>query len=399
MIFQEKGTMLIKKRLLTPGPTQLPERVRFAMARDMMHHRKPEFCAIARECGEKLRIAFGTEQPVLTLAASGTGAMVAAVTNLFAPGEEVIVLQAGKFAERWTKIAESRNLTVHAVSIPWGEAASPERLRAALAEHPGAKGVLVQLSETSTGVMHPIRELAEIVRNTDALMVVDGISGVLIAPCPMDEWGIDCLVTGSQKGVMLPPGLSFIALSERAWKKAETVTPGCFYFNLTKERAQQALGQTCFTPPVSLIVGLKESLDMFWEFGLENVYRKQWALAAMARAGLSAMGLRLFARTHFAWGLTSALAPEGMDAGKIIGHAAKEYGVILAGGQDHMKGVMIRMAHMGWVDWADVMSGLVALSQAIVANGGVLADKHFMDPALRAYHDALQHYDPSASTR
>lgn len=385
--------MFIKKRLLTPGPTQLPERVRFAMARDMLHHRKTEFCTIAKECGEKLQSAFGTEQPVLTLAASGTGAMVAAVTNLFAPGEEVIVLQAGKFAERWTQIAKSRNLTVHIVSIPWGEAATPDLLRAALAEHPGAKGVLVQLSETSTGVMHPVRELAQVTQGTDILMVVDGISGVLIAPCPMDEWGIDCLVTGSQKGVMLPPGLAFIALSKRAWQKAETVEPGCFYFNLVKERKQHASGQTCFTPPVSLVVGLKESLDMFEEFGLENVYRKQWALTAMTRAGLLAMGLQLFAKTHFAWGLTSVLAPEGIDAGKIIGHAAKEYGVVLAGGQDHMKGRMIRMAHMGWVDWADIMSGLVAVAQGVLANGGRIADENFMVRALGAYHDALQNYD------
>lgn len=391
--------MLIKKRLLTPGPTQLPERVRFAMARDMIHHRKPEFCAIAKECGEKLQAAFKTTQPVLTLAASGTGAMVAAVTNLFEPGEEVIVLQAGKFAERWTQIAKSRNLVTHVLSIPWGEAATPELLSAALAEHPKTKGVLVQLSETSTGVMHPVRELAALTRETETLMVVDGISGVMIAPCPMDEWGIDCLVTGSQKGVMLPPGLAFAALSERAWKKAESVTPGCFYFNLLKERKQHALGQTCFTPPVSLIVGLKESLDMFEEFGLENIYRKQWALTAMARSGLSAMGLQLFAKTHFAWGLTSVLAPEGMDAGKIIGHAAKEYGVILAGGQDHMKGTMIRMAHMGWVDWADVMAGLVAVSQGILANGGSIADENFIPLALHAYHDALQHYDQSAQLR
>ena len=391
--------MLTKNRLLTPGPTQLPERVRFAMARDMIHHRKSEFCAIAKECGEKMRAAFGTEQPVLTLAASGTGAMVAAVTNLFAPGEEVIVLEAGKFAERWTRIAKSRGLVTHVVSIPWGEAAVPELLRTALAEHPGAKGVLAQLSETSTGVMHPVRELAEVTRNTDTLMVVDGISGVMIAPCPMDEWGIDCLVTGSQKGVMLPPGLAFIALSERAWKKAETVTPGCFYFDLVKERKQHASGQTCFTPPVSLIVGLRESLAMFEEFGLENMYRKQWALTAMARAGLAAIGLPLFAKTHFAWGLTSALAPDGMDAGKIISRAAKEYGVILAGGQDHMKGRMIRMAHMGWVDWADVMSGLVAVAQGVVAEGGVLADGNFMAPALDAYHDALKNHDQTALSR
>lgn len=380
----------IKTRLLTPGPTQLPERVRLAMATDMLHHRKPEFGAIFHECAQKLKTVFGTSQEVLMLASSGTGAMCAAVGNLFSPGEEVVVLEGGKFAERWSEIAGGRGLVVHRVPIPWGEAADPHALDAALAAHPHVRGVLAQQSETSTGVLHPIRELGEVARARGVLFVVDGISGVMISPCPMDAWHIDCLVAGSQKGILLPPGLSFIALSEKAWEKARGVTPATYYFDLENERKAQKRDQTAFTPAVSLIVGLRESLRMLDEFGLENCYRRQWALTAMTRAGVGAMGLKLFAKTSFAWGLTSFLVPEGMSAPEIISHAAREYGVILAGGQDRMKGSMIRLAHMGHVDWGDVACALAAVAGSLEAFGGAPVESDFLRIALAAWHEALK---------
>ena len=252
--------MLHKPRMFTPGPTPLPERVRLAMAADIIHHRKPPFKAVMAEIQTGLGELFGTEQPVLPLTSSGTGAMAAAVSNLFSPGEKVLVAEGGKFAERWSEISRSCGLAPVSLKVELGHGASPSAIAAALDADSDIRGVLVQHSETSTGVQHPVEGIAAVTRTRPALLVVDGISAVSITPCPMDAWGIDCLLTGSQKGLMLPPGLALIALSERAWRKAEGVTPNNYYFNLRKERDANKIGQTSFTPAVSLLVGLAESL-------------------------------------------------------------------------------------------------------------------------------------------
>ncbi len=382
--------MINKPRLLTPGPTQLPERVRLAMTHDMIHHRKPVFKAVMRELQDGLGELFGTTLPVLPLSASGTGAMAAAVCGLFAPEETVLVVEGGKFAERWTEIAHTHQVNTVSLAVPWGEGVSPQAVAGALDANPAIKGVLVQLSETSTGVQHPIRELAAVTRGRDVLLVVDGISGVSITPCPMDEWGVDCLLTGSQKGLMLPPGLALIALSARAWAKAESVTSRNFYFNLVKERANNAKDQTNFTSPVSLIIGLAESLAMFREVGFEAIYQKQWALTQMVRTGVSALGLTLFAQEHYAWGVTSILMPEGIDAGKVVALAAEKYGVVMAAGQDHLKSRMVRFGHMGWLDYGDILAGLHALAGSYVACGGFTACRDYLEQALAAYWQAME---------
>ena len=381
--------MLDKIRLLTPGPTPLPERVRLALAKDMLHHRKNEFAAIMRRVLERLRLLFGTQGPVLPLSCSGTGAMTAAVYSLFQPGEKVLVAEAGKFGQRWEQIAASRGLDVMRLSAPWGRAVQAADVATALATDPAIAGVLVQLSETSTGVLHPVREMAEITRARDTLLVVDGISAVGLSPCPMDEWGIDCLLTGSQKGLLLPPGLALLALSPMAWKKTENVTPGCYYFNPVKEKACLEKGQTLFTSSVNLIVGLDESLSILLENGLEAVYRKQWALTMLTRSGVSAMGLDLFAPENFAWGITSALLPEGVDGNLVLRVAAEKYSVIMAGGQDRLNGRIVRIGHMGWVDWADVTAGLYALNRGIVEAGGCCGAHDFLEQALAAWRAAL----------
>jgi len=381
--------MLNKFRLLTPGPTPLPERVRLALAKDMIHHRKSEFKAVMGRVQEKLRVLFGTADVVLPLSCSGTGAMTAAVYSLFTPGQRVLVVEGGKFGQRWRGIAASRGLLTTVIEVPWGQAVDPQAVADALRADPTIAGVLVQHSETSTGVLHPVEEVARITRETNTLLVVDGISAVSLAPCPMDQWGIDCLVTGSQKGLMLPPGLALLALSPRAWQRAESVTPGCFYFNLPKERAKIAQGQTLFTSPVNLVVGLDESLDMLLENGLEAVYAKQWALTMQARAGVTAMGLELYAKTHFAWGITSVLLPEGIDGVEVLRIAMEKYGVCLAGGQDHMKGRMVRIGHMGWVDWADLAAGLYALNRGIIEAGGHCGSRDYQEAAMAAYRAAL----------
>jgi aspartate aminotransferase-like enzyme len=381
--------MLNKTRLLTPGPTPLPEQVRLALARDMLHHRKSEFATIMHRVQARLRILFGTEGTVLPLSCSGTGAMTAAVHCLFHPGEKVLVVEAGKFGQRWGEIAKSRGLDVATLSAPWGQAIQPEAVEEALKADPAIAGVLAQLSETSTGVLHPVREIAACTRKRSQLLVVDGISAVGLSPCPMDEWGIDCLLTGSQKGLMLPPGLALLALSERAWKKAADVPPGCFYFNLIKERANVEKGQTLFTSPVNLILGLDESLSMLLENGLEAVYAKQWALTMLTRTGITALGLRLFAPRNFAWGITSALLPDGMDGVQLLRLAMEKYGIVMAGGQDHLKGRIVRIGHMGWVDWADVTAGLYALNRSLAESGGYSGARDYLEQALAAYTTAL----------
>lgn len=380
---------LNKARLLTPGPTPLPEDVRLAMAQDMIHHRKGAFHEIMRGCQEKLQVLFGTSQPVLTLSSSGTGALTAAVYSLFTPGEKVLVVNGGKFGERWGEIAVSRGLDVVEVKVGWGMAVDPEDVARVLDEQPDIKGVLVQLSETSTGVLHPVREIGAKMAGRDALLVVDGVSGVTLSPCPMDAWGIDCLVTGSQKGLMLPPGLALIALSERAWERCYATKPGCFYFNLPAERAKLKKFETNFTSPVNLIQGLAVSLDLLLKDGLDAVYRKQWALTQLCRRGVMALGLTPFARTNYTWGLTSIMVPDGLDGTKIVADCAEKYGVFLAGGQDALKGRIVRLAHMGWVDWSDVLAGLYALNRAIIDNGGFCGSRDFMEQAMASYRAAL----------
>jgi aspartate aminotransferase-like enzyme len=389
--------VLNKQRLLTPGPTPLPESVRLAVAADMIHHRKAAFRAMMEEIGQGLAELFGTAEPVLPLSASGTGAMVAAVNGLFAPGEKVLVVEGGHFGRRWTELALARGLRPVVLAVEWGRAVDPAQAAQALDEDREIAGVLVQHSETSTGVLHPVRELAALVRKSPALLVVDGISAVSVTPCPMDAWGIDCLLTGSQKGLMLPPGLALIALSPRARRKMEALGSGDAYFDLPAEFAANAKGQTHFTSSVSLSAGLRESLRLLRAVGLDTVYRKQWALAQMARAGIRALGLTLFAPEHYAWGLTSVLLPPGMEAAPLLAAAEKQHGVVMAGGQGGaLKERIVRIGHMGYVDYADLAAGLYAFARSYQELGGFLGCRNYLEQALEAYRTALDEGIPAA---
>jgi aspartate aminotransferase-like enzyme len=386
--------MLTKPRLLTPGPTLLPERIRLAMARDMIHHRTDSFAALMREIQAGLRLLFDTGEVVLPLASSGTGAMSAAACALFAPGEKVLVVEGGKFGERWTKICRAHGLLPVVLPVAWGQAVSPAAVAEALDQDPGISGVLIQHAETSTGVQHPVEAVAAVTRSRPVLLVVDGVSAVSITPCPMTRWGLDCLLTGSQKGLMLPPGLALIALSPRAWAKAETVPARNFYFDLLNERKYCLLGQSAFTLPVGLLVGLAESLRLFGEVGLSAVYRKQWALTSMVRRGVAALGLELFVRDHFAWGVTSILLPGGVASGPLLARAAERYGVVMAAGQDAFKDRMVRIGHMGWLDYADLLAGLHALAGSFTFCGGYLGGRNYLEQALDAYWTALDEGPP-----
>lgn len=381
--------MLQKVRLLTPGPTPLPERVRLAMAQDMIHHRTPAFMKLMQSVQDNLRTVFGTSGPVITLAASGSGAMTAAVSNLFAPGETVVVIRGGKFAERWIEICAALGVNVVPIDVPWGESVNVADVEAVLNTTPAATGLLVQVSETSTGAMHPIKELGALAGKKNVLLVADGVSSVSISPCPMDLWGVDCLLTGSQKGMLLPPGLSFIALSPKAWARAESLQDRTFYFNLVKERDSLLTGQTAFTPAISLLYGLGESLSMLLENGIEAVYRKQWALTCMARAGVTALGFELLAKTRYTWGLTSLRLPSGIASGPLLGRMSADYGVVMAAGMGHLKNSTLRIGHMGWVDWSDLAAGLYALSASFTVLGGHSGTRDYLEQALAAYEQAL----------
>ena len=381
--------MLHKMRLLTPGPTPLPERVRLAMARDMIHHRKPEFKTLMHDVQEKLQVLFGTAGPVIPLTASGSGAMTAAVANLCAPGETVVVVAGGKFGERWEHICKTCGVTVITLTVPWGEGVEVAAVAKVLDENPQASAVLVQVSETSTGAMHPVRELAAVTRERGVLLIADGVSSVSLSPCPMDAWGVDCLLTGSQKGLLLPPGLSFIALSPKAWAKAEKQECRNFYFNLVQERDNTLKNQTNFTPAINLLYGLQESLDMLLENGLEALYAKQWAVTSMTRTGLTALGFELLAKTHYAWGLTSFKLPAGVSSEPLLAHAAEKYGVVLAAGMGHLKDSTVRFGHMGWVDFSDIAAGLYAVSASFCALGGIVSTRDYLEQALAAYEKAL----------
>ncbi|MBI5599717.1 MAG: alanine--glyoxylate aminotransferase family protein [Deltaproteobacteria bacterium] len=354
-----------KRYLLAPGPTPVPERALLSMAQPIIHHRTPQFSEVFREAAELLKYVFQTKEDVLILASSGTGAMEGSIVNLFSPGDEVIAVNGGKFGERWGKIGEAYGLKVHWVKVEWGKAVNPAVIKEILDKNPAIKGVLSQASETSTTVQHPVKELAEITRTRECLLIVDGITAVGVTDIPMDAWGIDVLISGSQKAFMLPPGLAFVALSERAWKYADKAKCPRFYFDFKKERKNLAKQTTAYTPAVSLITGLKEVLLMIKEEGLENVFARHERLARAARASMEALGLKLLAPQSPSFAATGVYLPDGLDGKKFVKYIRDELGVTLAGGQDHLEGRIIRIAHLGYIDTFDMITAVASIEMAL----------------------------------
>ncbi|MGH7311907.1 MAG: pyridoxal-phosphate-dependent aminotransferase family protein [Candidatus Rokuibacteriota bacterium] len=283
-----------KYQLMAPGPTPVPSQVLLAMAQPMIHHRTPEYEALFAEVREQLKWLFQTPQDVVLLTCSGTGAMEATVVSTLSPGDTVAIIRAGKFADRWAEIATIYGLRTVTLEAPFGETVAPARLGETLRARPEIKAVLAQHSETSTGVLHDVRGYAELTRDTGAMLVVDAVSSLGIADLPMDAWGVDVVVAGSQKGLMLPPGLAFCALSEKAWRQAATSRLPKYYFDLAAERKAGAKNDVRFTPAVSIVVGLREALRLMQAEGLANVFRRHDRLARATRAGVEALGLRLF---------------------------------------------------------------------------------------------------------
>jgi len=353
---------MLKRYLLSPGPTPVPEKVLLDMAMPMIHHRTSEFSNIFAEVREGLKPIFGTKQDVLMLAGSGTAAMEAAVVNTLNEGDKVLVINAGKFGKRWAEICAAYKLDVMTIDLEWGRSVRPEQVEAKLIANPEIKAVFIQASETSTTAYHPIEEIAKIISLRDeTIFIVDGITSVGVYETKMDEWGIDILITGSQKAFMLPPGLALIALSEKAWRFVEKSKIPKFYLNLKKERKSQADNTTSWTPAVSLIIGLKSVLEIMNKEGLQNVYKRHAICAEATRKGLLAMGFELLAKDIPSNSATGILLPEGFDGGKFVKMMREKAGLTFAGGQDHLKGKILRVSHLGYHDFFDTIIALSGL--------------------------------------
>jgi len=337
---------MIKQYLLSPGPTPIPNEVALAMSETMIHHRTPQFNKVFEEARAGLKKLFGTKNDVLMLASSGTGAMEASVANLFSPGDKVLVVNGGKFGERWLNISNAFGLNPIEIKVEWGQAVKVGEVEKRLRDNPDIQGVLIQASETSTTVLHPIKEIAKLTQN-GPLFLVDGVTAVGVIPLPLDEWGIDVLVTGSQKALMLPPGLGFIALSDRAWEKTKKAKLPRFYFDLNLERKNQQKGSGAFTPAVSLVFGVRASLQMMQREGLANVYKRHERMCRATRAAATALGLRLLAPDSPSPAATGIYLPGGIDADQVLEYLRDQMNITLAEGQDQLKGKVIRLAHVG----------------------------------------------------
>ncbi len=358
-----------KYQLMAPGPTPVPPEVLLAMAQPMIHHRTPQYEALFTEVRAGLKKLFQTAAEVLPLACSGTGAMEAAVVNTLSAGDTVAVVRAGKFGDRWVEICKAYGLDVIELTADFGHSIPAERVADILEANPRVKAVLTQHSESSTGVLHDVRGYAAVTRGRDAILIVDAVSSLGIADLPMDAWGVDLVVAGSQKGLMLPPGVAFCALGEKAWAKSTTSTLPKYYFNLAEERKCVVKNEAHFTPAVSIIVGLREVLRMLDKEGLANVFKRHDRLARATRAGVEALGLELFAKATPSPALTAVAAPKGVDSEKIVKAYAQAHNITIAGGQGEMKGKVFRLGHMGYAAEFDVIIALAALEQVLADLG------------------------------
>ncbi len=357
----------LKSYLLAPGPTPVPPQALLAMAQPIVHHRSPQFKPILEEVKEDLQYVFQTKNDVLILASTGTGGMEGAVTNTLSSGDKAIVVRAGKFGERWAEICEAYGVEPINIDIEWGRCVTPEQIKAALEKHPEAKAVFIQAHETSTGVKFPLKEIGEIVKDKEGtILVVDAISAMGAMEIKTDAWHLDVVVAGSQKALMLPPGLAFVSLSEKAWRFVERSNLPKYYFNFAKERKSLAKNQTAFTAAVSLIIGLRETLRQIKEIGLENIIAHNQRLSEAVKAAVKAMGLKIFTKEGLSEVVTAVEAPHGIDAQEITKIMREDYGITIAGGQAQLKGKIFRISHMGYVDEHEIIMVIAALERTLI---------------------------------
>lgn len=354
-----------KNYLLTPGPTPLPPQVCEAMARPIIHHRTPQFQAVLKEATEGLKYIFQTQNDVFILASSGTGAMEAAVVNILSPGDVAITVEGGKFGERWTELCKSYGITPEVISVEWGRAVDPQEIAKKLKANPKIKAVFTTLCETSTGVTNDIEAIGRLVKDTEAVLVVDAISGLGAIDIKTDAWFCDMVVSGSQKGLMLPPGLAFISVSAKAMSRINESRSPKYYFDLKKAKKALDKTDTPFTPAISLVIALNESLKMMRQDGLENIFLRHKKLAEATRGAVKEMGLTLFAPTASSDAVTAVNVPAGIDGEKLVKTMRDTYGVTIAGGQDELKGKVFRIAHMGFIEEFDIVVGIACLKKVL----------------------------------
>ena len=357
-----------KPRLMTPGPAPVPEDVLLELARPVIHHRSAEAKEVVIEVAEGLKKVFMTENDVLILTASGTGAMEAAAVNVVPPGKKALVLNAGYFASRWVNICKAFGIEVVSLDVEWGQPVEAEAVAKALKQHPDIECVMGTLSETSTGTGHPVQEIGRVVAETKAVYAVDGISGVGAMECRADQWGVDLLCVGSQKALMLPPGLAFVSVSKKAWAKIDAFESHSFYFNLKAARAKMKEFDTPYTPAHTLILALRASLRRILAEGIDNVWDRHRRMSEACQAGVKALGLELFSARP-AEGLTAFLVPEGKKDSDIRNRLFDRFGITTVGGQGKLKGKIVRIGHMGYMDELDVISGLAALEMVLADMG------------------------------
>lgn len=358
-----------KNYLLTPGPTPLPPEVCEALSRPIIHHRTPQFQAVLKEVEENLKYIFQTKNDVFIFASSGTGAMEAAVVNLLSWGDKALVVEGGKFGERWTELCRAYGVEPIVLKAEWGRALEPSLLKEHLASEPGIKVVFLTLCETSTGVTFDVRAMGQVTKETEAVLCVDAISGLGVIDLATDEWGVDVVVSGSQKGLMLPPGLGFLSVSKKAWKLVETSQCPKYYFDLKGAKKALEKTDTPFTPAIGLIIALNESLKMMHEEGLDAIFRRHRKLAEATRAAMLALGLELFAPESASDAVTAVNVPPGIDGEKLVKAMRDDYGVTIAGGQSEMKGKIFRIAHMGYLSEFDIIVAVSCLEKVLKKMG------------------------------
>lgn len=355
-----------KYLLFAPGPSPIPPKVLLAMAEPIIHHRAPAYIKVLEEVREGLKYLFQTKNEVLIFASSGTGAMEGAVTNTLCAGDKALVVQGGKFGERWANICKGYGVHAKIIHVEWGRAVDPEMIKKALEVEPAIKAVFIQASETSTGVRHPVKEIAGIVKNYEnTILVVDAITGIGVFNLPTDEWNLDVVVGGSQKALMLPPGLAFAALTDKAWRFIEKSTLPKFYFDFRKELKNIKDNQSAYTPAVSLVIGLREVLRMIKEEGLEHVFARTARMAKATREAMKALGLQLFAPDSPSDAVTAVVAPQGIDGQKVVKVLREKHNITIAGGQDQAKGKIFRIAHFGYMDTYDIVTAVAAVELAL----------------------------------
>jgi len=364
--------MLRKNRLFTPGPTPLLPAAQFAEAAFTAHHRTADFRALFTRVLADLKEFIGTQNDVLVLSCSGTGVMEASVSNLTSPGDKVLVLTAGKFGERWTSLGKAYGCNVDVLSKPYGETFVLAEIRERLT--PDVRVVYTQACETSTGARHDVKGIAKLVRaaGDDVLLVVDAITGLGTTHLDVDGWGVDFIIGGSQKALMIPPGLAYCAVSERAWRRMETANSPRYYFDLRKERKSAAKGESAYTPATSLFAALGTALDYIRQMGKGDLAAGREALidnaelmAEMTRAGAQALGLQIFAASCPAAAVTAIEAPPGVDSGAIVKEFRESFNAVVGNGQGEMKGQLFRMAHLGYYDYLDTIGSLAALEHVL----------------------------------